>query len=50
MAIDLLYWCGRHADGLFLACLVIVGLKFVGDVIVAIDQGVQKFKARTSKL
>lgn len=50
MAIDFLYWCGSHADAIFVTGVVLLGLKFIFGVIGLIDQGVQKYKARTSKL
>lgn len=50
MAIDFLYWCGRHVDGLFVTFLVLASLRLIAGVIEAIDKGVQRYKARTGKL
>ena len=49
MALDLIDWCVRHHEALFITFLVIMGVKLAAGVAGAIDQGVQKYRARTSK-
>ena len=50
MSIDFLYWCGRHSDAIFVTGVVMMGIKCIFDVVGVTDQGVQKYKARASKL
>ena len=43
-ALDLFEWSMRHQEALFIAFLVLMGVRLVAAVIVAIDHGVQHYR------
>ena len=43
-ALDLFEWSMRHQEALFIAFLVLAGLRLVAGVIVAIDRGVRAYR------